>query len=180
MNSDIEEEYSRKNEKSNHEGEDAISNYSYLQRYLVIANIGKSNNVKQLINTAKSFHFIPVIVGMPNILESLNLDFNQIPYKYFKNIVDTKEYLVTVNAPLIGIEIDDASVSVNEFIFPVQVAFMPGNEGTGLSTKQRNVCNHFVYIPQFGKGTASLNVNTATSIVLHEFARQQYVCSLAT
>jgi hypothetical protein len=32
------------------------------------------------------------------------------------------------------------------------------------------ICDHFVYIPQFGDGTASLNVAVAGSIVLHHFA----------
>ena len=46
---------------------------------------------------------------------------------------------------------------------------MPGNEGTGLSVKQKSVCDYFIFIPQYGNGTASLNVNVATSIILHRF-----------
>jgi len=49
-------------------------------------------------------------------------------------------------------------------------AFMLGNEGQGLSTKQMSLCDRFVYIPQHGCGTASLNVAVACSIVLHHFA----------
>lgn len=47
---------------------------------------------------------------------------------------------------------------------------MMGNEGTGLSPKQLALCDSFVYIPQHGRGTASLNVNVAAAIVLHHFA----------
>ena len=32
------------------------------------------------------------------------------------------------------------------------------------------MCDHFVYIPQSGRGTASLNVAIATSIILHHFS----------
>ena len=32
------------------------------------------------------------------------------------------------------------------------------------------ICDGFVYIPQHGKGTASLNVTVAGSIILHHFA----------
>ena len=32
------------------------------------------------------------------------------------------------------------------------------------------LCDSFVYIPQYGEGTASLNVTVAASIVLHNFA----------
>lgn len=77
---------------------------------------------------------------------------------------------------------------------------MIGNEGTGLSRAQMELCDRFIYIPQYviskdrsntfngndksssgndvegssgtgeGNGTASLNVATATAIVLHHFA----------
>ena len=32
------------------------------------------------------------------------------------------------------------------------------------------MCDHYVYIPQSGRGTASLNVAIATSIVLHHYS----------
>ena len=43
-------------------------------------------------------------------------------------------------------------------------------QGTGLSEKQASLCDAFVYIPQYGAGTASLNVTVAASIVLQHFA----------
>ncbi|KAL2922754.1 putative tRNA/rRNA methyltransferase slr0955 [Bienertia sinuspersici] len=45
----------------------------------------------------------------------------------------------------------------------------PTNPGTGLSVKECEICDYFVYIPQYGSGTASLNVTIAASIVLHQF-----------
>eukprot|EP00884_Botryococcus_braunii_P005995 jgi/Botrbrau1/15397/Bobra.43_2s0025.1 len=47
---------------------------------------------------------------------------------------------------------------------------MLGNEGAGLSEAQMRECDAFVYIPQYGCGTASLNVTVAASIALHHFA----------
>jgi tRNA C32,U32 (ribose-2'-O)-methylase TrmJ len=46
----------------------------------------------------------------------------------------------------------------------------PAVQGTGLSDKEMEICDSFVYIPQSGPGTASLNVTVAASIVLHQFA----------
>ena len=43
-------------------------------------------------------------------------------------------------------------------------------QGTGLSQGQVQLCDTFVYIQQYGAGTASLNVSVAASIVLHHFA----------
>lgn len=39
-----------------------------------------------------------------------------------------------------------------------------------MNQKQISMCDHFVYIPQFSQGTASLNVNVAASIVMHHFS----------
>ena len=39
-----------------------------------------------------------------------------------------------------------------------------------MNEKQLGMCDHFVYIPQFSQGTASLNVNVAASIVMHHFS----------
>ena len=52
------------------------------------------------------------------------------------------------------------------------VAFygMHALQGTGLSQGQVQLCDAFVYIQQYGAGTASLNVSVAASIVLHHFA----------
>ena len=38
-----------------------------------------------------------------------------------------------------------------------------------MSQRQIRNCDGFVYIAQFGKGTASLNVAVAGSIVMHRF-----------
>lgn len=71
---------------------------------------------------------------------------------------------------VVGIEIDDGAAAVHTHPFTGNTAFMIGNEGQGLNEKQMKLCDEFVYIPQHGVGTASLNVAVATSIVLHHFA----------
>ena len=43
-------------------------------------------------------------------------------------------------------------------------------QGAGLNEKQLALCDAFIYIPQYGAGTASLNVAVAASIILHHFA----------
>lgn len=69
-----------------------------------------------------------------------------------------------------GIEITDAAVAVQSMAWSGPAAFMLGNEGQGLNERQMRLCDRFVYIPQYGVGTASLNVAVAASIVLHRFA----------
>lgn len=67
-------------------------------------------------------------------------------------------------------EITDNAVAVSEHPFRKNTAFLLGNEGTGLSAKEYEICDFFIFIPQYGCGTASLNVTVAASIVLHHFA----------
>ena len=45
-----------------------------------------------------------------------------------------------------------------------------GEEGHGLTREQLDACDMLVRVPQYGNGTASLNVTVAGSIVLHHFA----------
>lgn len=52
-------------------------------------------------------------------------------------------------------------------------------KGTGLSAKECEICDFFVYIPQYGCGTASLNVTVAASIVLHHFGGNFYFLLLS-
>ena len=39
-----------------------------------------------------------------------------------------------------------------------------------MNASQMAICDDFVYIPQYGGGTASLNVTVAASIILQSFA----------
>ena len=73
-------------------------------------------------------------------------------------------------AILVGVEITDDANPVSSFPFSGPTAFMMGNEGTGLNERQMRQCDSFVYIPQYGPGTASLNVAAAAAIVLHHYA----------
>lgn len=58
-----------------------------------------------------------------------------------------------------------------EFLNPLCLTSIFFNllQGMGLSAKECEICDFFVYIPQYGGGTASLNVTVAASIVLHHF-----------
>jgi len=69
-----------------------------------------------------------------------------------------------------GVEIVEGAQNVAEHPFRGPTAFMSGNEGHGLSEAELAICDQFVYIPQYGQGTASLNVAIATSIVLHHYS----------
>lgn len=140
-----------------------------MKKYLVINNISKKNNVWQLIRTAEVYSYEIILVGAPNIRSSIVDAFPNIKITFFDKINQMKDFLIENNLPLIGIEIDERAQSVHEFQFPkIGFALMPGNEGTGLSEKQKNLVDYFVFLPQYGTGTASLNVFVATTLIMHQ------------
>lgn len=78
---------------------------------------------------------------------------------------------------ILGVEIDESSLNL-EYDDPFStislssgggVAFMMGNEGSGMTTKQMSICDGFIRISQHGGGMASLNVSVAAGIVLHRY-----------
>jgi tRNA G18 (ribose-2'-O)-methylase SpoU len=75
----------------------------------------------------------------------------------------------TGRIPIIGIEIDPASISLEKQPFRTSTAFMMGNEGQGMTSKQMAICDGFVRIEQYGGGTASLNVSVSVAVVLQRF-----------
>lgn len=144
---------------------------------LVITNISKRNNVHKLIDAALAFGCQQILV----VRQNNNFDPEQ--YTHHQHIItrfakwkDCQEYLQERGVQLVGVEIHEKSVTVETFISMMldetkrpHVALVMGNEGTGLSDKLMEACDHFIRIPQYGHGTASLNVYVAASIVLSEF-----------
>jgi tRNA G18 (ribose-2'-O)-methylase SpoU len=98
---------------------------------------------------------------------------------------DCVAYLRDRQIQLVGVEIQEHSVLLQEFCNqllqqrddhqypPLDMAVVMGNEGQGLSPKQMACCDTLVRIPQFGNGTASLNVYVAASIILQQLHQIQ-------
>ena len=71
---------------------------------------------------------------------------------------------------MLGVEIGARAKNVSARPFAQKTLLLLGNEGEGLSQVQMDACDELVFIPQYGRGTASLNVATAAAVVLHHFA----------
>lgn len=79
----------------------------------------------------------------------------------------------SVRVDVCGVEIRPDAIAVDSLAPPPfnrSTAFVLGSEGDGLSDVHMALCDRFVFIPQYGNGTASLNVAIAGSIVMHRFA----------
>lgn len=91
------------------------------------------------------------------------------PVRHFVSLREAVCFLREQDCEIVGIEIMPEAKPIGTLPFSRSTAFMFGNEGEGLTPSQREQCDSFVYIPQYGSAV-SMNVNTATAIVLHRFA----------
>ncbi|MQL76226.1 hypothetical protein Taro_008639 [Colocasia esculenta] len=156
---------------------------------VVVHNVAKRHNVGTMARSATAF-------GVSEIVLVGRRDFNafgshgsttHLRFRHFHSLSQARLYLKARPAPsaarnlghpllpeerdcdICGVEITDGAVSVTQHPFRKSTAFLLGNEGMGLSAKECEICDFFVYIPQYGGGTSSLNVTVAASIVLHHF-----------
>ncbi|KAK8954773.1 hypothetical protein KSP39_PZI002741 [Platanthera zijinensis] len=148
---------------------------------LIIHNVAKRHNIGTMARSATAF-------GVSEIVLVGRRDFNafgshgstaHLQFRHFTSLSQSRLYLKALifplpcieerNCDICGVEIVDGAFPVNQQPFKRSTAFLLGNEGTGLSAKELEICDFFVYIPQYGGGTASLNVTVAASIVLHHF-----------
>ncbi|KAL3348118.1 hypothetical protein AABB24_021659 [Solanum stoloniferum] len=148
-----------------------MENEKKLESFVLVHNIAKRHNVGTLARSATAF-------GVSEMILVGRRDFNafgshgstsHVRFRHFHSLADAKTFLKERDCDICGVEITENAVAVNEHPFKRSTAFLLGNEGTGLSAKECEICDFFVYIPQYGCGTASLNVTVAASIVLHQF-----------
>lgn len=140
--------------------------------FLVIHNVAKTANIGTLARCATAF-------GVQELLVVGSSKFNTfgahgaadyVRVRSFTTLASMREYVTGLGGRVLGVEIVPEALDVTRHPFHGPTAFVLGNEGSGLSPQHMAVCDGFVYIPQFGPGTASLNVAVAAGIVLHHFA----------
>jgi tRNA G18 (ribose-2'-O)-methylase SpoU len=139
--------------------------------YLILYNIMKPRNVGFLLRTAAACGVSEVIVvGRRSMYSDRTRGTaQQLPRRHFFKLPQAFEYLRSIGCSICGVEIADTAAPIQSHPFRGSTAFFFGNEITGLSPEQQSLCDHLVYIPQFG-AAHSLNVNVSAGIVLHHFA----------
>eukprot|EP00823_Brevimastigomonas_motovehiculus_P001186 TRINITY_DN1170_c0_g2_i1.p1 TRINITY_DN1170_c0_g2~~TRINITY_DN1170_c0_g2_i1.p1 ORF type:complete len:331 (-),score=96.22 TRINITY_DN1170_c0_g2_i1:185-1129(-) len=139
---------------------------------IIIYNVAKRNNVGDIIRSAVAFGVKKcLVVGQRKLATFGNQ--NTTPYISFDHFDKWGECLDSLRKDkfkVVGVEISDRSKSILTHPFDGNTAFVFGNEGSGLNEKTLRDCDELVYIPQYGFGTASLNVCVAASIIMHHFA----------
>lgn len=149
-----------------------MANREGIESFVLAHNIAKRHNIGTMARSATAF-------GVSEFILVGRRDFNafgshgstsHVKFRHFHSLTEARTYLKEEkDCDICGVEIADGASPVNQHPFRKNTAFLLGNEGTGLSAKECEICDFFVYIPQYGCGTASLNVTVAASIVLHHF-----------
>lgn len=87
------------------------------------------------------------------------------------NYIDLNAFLTTTKLPIFGTFMDGSNIYKSEL--PKQGIIIMGNEANGISMELEKLVTSRLTIPRFGnlQKTESLNVATATAIVLSEFRR---------
>lgn len=85
--------------------------------------------------------------------------------------LNLKEYLSNIELPTFIADMDGENVYKKEL--PKEAVLIMGNEANGVSDEIKSLIKHKISIPRFGnlQETDSLNVATATAILLSEFRR---------
>ncbi|WP_306354043.1 TrmH family RNA methyltransferase [Flavobacterium sp. '19STA2R22 D10 B1'] len=85
--------------------------------------------------------------------------------------VDLNDFLKTTQLPVFGTFMDGDSIYQQKL--PSEGIIIMGNEANGISKSVEDLISHRLTIPRFGdlQQTESLNVATATAIILSEFRR---------
>ena len=146
------------------------------------------------MNTAFAFGCIQVwVVGQSKNIQNSRwiprqfqqaLDLEQIELLIFPKWKDCLKHIEEHerNISLIGVEIDANSQVLHDMdatppFLPKHedIAILMGNEGQGIHPRHLEACQgRMLRIPQYGSGTASLNVNVACSIVLYHLHQWKY------
>jgi len=157
--------------------------------HVIVSNLQSGGNIGNILRSASIFGCEEcIVVGQKR--HRLTGDHGarfDLPRRHLYSHADARSYLHGRGVRIYGVEITpdakpivdyDPETGVMRFPFDVRwqgAAFVMGNEGGGMSDRQREICDEFVYIPQTrggsqeGGGSASLNVACAATVVLQAY-----------
>lgn len=139
-------------------------------KVIMLDNIQDPGNLGTIIRSAVAFNFDTVVLSKntvdlynPKVIRSTKgMLFNI-------NIIvrDLEEFINELdNYEVIGTDVVNGD-NIRDIELPLKVALVIGNEGRGISSNVKNLCNRFIYINMNNK-CESLNASVAASILMYE------------
>ena len=137
-------------------------------------DMSRRNNLGAILRSAAAFGVRQVLLVGRQGFKAFCKKSGQgaVPIEHFGTLPEAVASVKARHGELrvLGVEIVPSARSLHERPFRGPSCFMLGNERGGLSREQMELCDGFVYIPQFGGGVGSLNVACACSVVLYQFS----------
>lgn len=152
----------------------SLSDIQHTESSIVLDSIRDPGNLGTIIRLCDWFGFTQIVCSEdtadcynPKVVQASMGSLARVRVHY-TNIVS---FLEISQLPVVGTFMD--GMAVYETTIPQKANLIMGNEGNGISTAVANLCNHKIAIPKFGalQKTESLNVATATAILLSEWRR---------
>lgn len=142
----------------------SMTSHSQKNSYVILSNLQSGSNIGSICRNALAFNVTEVIVvGKKSFKDKMRQADrgarSRLNFRQFSSHIEAEKYLRDEkHCKIYGIEIMESAKPLHKVLFTSPSAFIFGNEGGGLSPRQREICDEFVYIPQYGDGMASINV----------------------
>ncbi|RMD77095.1 TrmH family RNA methyltransferase, partial [Candidatus Dojkabacteria bacterium] len=140
---------------------------------LVLQDVVDPYNVGAIFRTANAFAVNEILlVGKTPIPPNEQISKNSMGLErstLWSHHHDFEEVIKNLRSEafrIVGLELINDSIDINEISFEPKTAFVLGNERVGIYKKNIKQCDVCVHIQMFGKGS-SLNVSVAAAIALH-------------
>ena len=148
---------------------------------IVLDNVRSLSNVGAFFRTADAFRigelFLCGITACPPHREihktALGAD-ETVKWRYFDTTEAACQTLKTEGYKIFAVEQVEGSVSLEDFRFEPQTAYILGNEVEGVSEEALPYCDSAIELPQAGT-KHSINVSVCAGIIMWELFEQLYL-----
>lgn len=135
-------------------------------------NIGMCFRVSESFGVKKIyFHESSPSVENRKVINTARNTINEVAYEFYPNFNNLIEQLKAEENTIIGIEITDKSIDIQNFNFKnyKKIVLLLGSERNGIS--EINLVDKTIAIPMYGKNS-SMNVVHSLAITLYEITNQ--------
>ena len=135
-------------------------------------NIGMCFRISESFGVDKIyFHQSSPSVDNRKVINTARNTINQIKYQFYNNFTETIQQLKDDGNTIIGIEITDKSINIQDFNFKnhEKIVLLLGSERNGI--EQINLVDATIAIPMYGRNS-SMNVVHSLAITLYEVTNQ--------
>lgn len=135
-------------------------------------NIGMCFRICESFGVAKIyFHESSPALENRKVIKTARNTINQIDYDYYSNFNQTIDTLKEEGNTIIGIEITDKSINIQNFVFKnhQKIVLLLGSERNGI--ENINLVDETIAIPMYGRNS-SMNVMHSLAITLYEVTNQ--------